>query len=368
MKINITDIFNFSMEQASAVLEEYTLRDHIFSSPIETTIVISYCILMTSGVCSNLLISIVILKNTKIRTNRNLLVVNLSMTDIALCIFCMPFTLLQLIRKNWVLGSVLCKLVPFFQGSTIFIMAGTVMAIAIERHNAIVRSHIHRTIICKKFCICTISIWVISLILSIPVCLFQKVVPIRMSGFILSEKCMEHWPSGHIKSIYTVVVLLMQFVIPTMILIATHCRVRTYLNIKIAHPHQEIAPGYKERLRKELKRNERATMILLNLSIVFTISWLPWNIVNLIADFHPKIFSPETLYLIFALCHIIAMTSATTNPILYGWLNTNIRRELLKMGEVVGIVLSSHSRPTSNNGSAVQVSDGIEMRNTANSN
>lgn len=41
--------------------------------------------------------------------------------------------------------------------------------------------------------------------------------------------------------------------------------------------------------------------------------------------------SPRGLYVALAACHVIAMTSAVSNPIVYGWLNSNIRREFLHL-------------------------------------
>ena len=35
-----------------------------------------------------------------------------------------------------------------------------------------------------------------------------------------------------------------------------------------------------------------------------------------------------TFFFIFGLCHIVAMSSSFSNPIMYGWLNTSLRSEL----------------------------------------
>ncbi len=82
---------------------------------------------------------------------------------------------------------------------------------------------------------------------------------------------------------------------------------------------------------KELHRNNRITIFLLTITIIFAISWLPWNLFNVYADFYPDInLSPRQLYLILAICHMIAMSSATSNAIFYGFLHTAIRREIRK--------------------------------------
>lgn len=84
-------------------------------------------------------------------------------------------------------------------------------------------------------------------------------------------------------------------------------------------------------IMRAIRRNRRATMALLNVTILFAVSWLPWNAFNLwldFADVKSVKLDSRTLYLIFSICHLIAMTSATSNSIMYGWLNTNIRKEL----------------------------------------
>ena len=62
--------------------------------------------------------------------------------------------------------------------------------------------------------------------------------------------------------------------------------------------------------------------------MVFAFSWMPLNVFNVIAEFGLKqmdrmVDANET----FALCHLLVLASACTNPVLYGWLNENFRRE-----------------------------------------
>ncbi|KAL1138458.1 hypothetical protein AAG570_008522 [Ranatra chinensis] len=42
-------------------------------------------------------------------------------------------------------------------------------------------------------------------------------------------------------------------------------------------------------------------------------------------------FSAESLYLALAACHVTAMSSAVSNPVVYGFLNSNIRHELCQL-------------------------------------
>lgn len=39
-----------------------------------------------------------------------------AVSDLLLGVFCMPFTLLGQLLKNFVFGAAMCKLIPYFQG------------------------------------------------------------------------------------------------------------------------------------------------------------------------------------------------------------------------------------------------------------
>ena len=46
---------------------------------------------------------------------------------------------------------------------------------------------------------------------------------------------------------------------------------------------------------------------------------------------HPDHLPPQMYYFILGLCHCVAFSSCVSNPVLYGWLNTNLRKEFLKV-------------------------------------
>ncbi|XP_076372834.1 neuropeptide F receptor-like [Tachypleus tridentatus] len=246
----------------------------------------------------------------------------------------MPFTLLELMYKNWFLGQFMCKLVPFIQATSVFVSAVTVSAIAIDRKRTIVTLLPHKMNIDHKLTRYTIGIWFISLLLSLPISFTKKVTAVGLPGYIMYYKCIEKWPSVNSRITYMLVTSLAQFLIPMTILLVTHLRIKSHLT---------CSENKNFKMQKVLWRNRRITMMLMNVSIVYTISWLPWNGFNIIADFNPHIMTTQNLYLGFAVCHLIAMTSSTTNPIFYGWLNTNIQREWIHIIRKIHRNLWTHS-------------------------
>lgn len=86
----------------------------------------------------------------------------------------------------------------------------------------------------------------------------------------------------------------------------------------------ENASGSRKALRG--RRLQRTNLLLVSIGVIFGISWLPLNLFNLLADLRG---GPVTQHMIvtYAVCHMTGMSSACSNPLLYGWLNDNFRKE-----------------------------------------
>ena len=87
----------------------------------------------------------------------------------------------------------------------------------------------------------------------------------------------------------------------------------------------------KKRILREIERNQKVTNTLLYVCGEFIFCWLPWNAFNIYIDFYPDAFDADTVYTILACGHIIAMSSSTLNALLYGFTNSNIKRELSRL-------------------------------------
>lgn len=64
--------------------------------------------------------------------------------------------------------------------------------------------------------------------------------------------------------------------------------------------------------------------------IIFVISWVPLGSFVLLTDIYTSM-SSQSVLTCLAVSHVIAMTSAISNPIVYGWLNSNMRHEFLQL-------------------------------------
>ncbi|XP_046666920.1 neuropeptide F receptor-like [Homalodisca vitripennis] len=326
MEINGT--FNFSLDEAYKILVEHRGRNTNVDKVTEHVLIVVYSLLIMLGLFANLVVSFVVARRPQMHTARNLFIVNLTLSDMTLCVICMPFTLLKIIRREWSMGELLCKLVPVLQGTNILVSVGTITVIALDRYFTIVHAydlHAHdgtsRTrVVCSIVCV-----WLLSLIATLPIFFYQVVEPFKFQELVLYEICIESWPSQHLKVMYSAAILLVQAVIPALVVGGVHASISSHL-----HAHAKTQRDSR-RAQRELARNKRTTMLLSVVAILFAISWLPLGIFSLVSEVVAPPDSSQSLYLTLAVCHVIAMSSAVSNPVMYGWMNSNIRQELMQL-------------------------------------
>lgn len=68
-------------------------------------LLIAYTTLIITGTVGNCLVCFIIAKKPRMRNPRYAYIVNLAVSDLLLCLFTMPFTLLQITLKYWPLGE-----------------------------------------------------------------------------------------------------------------------------------------------------------------------------------------------------------------------------------------------------------------------
>ncbi|CAG7817562.1 unnamed protein product, partial [Allacma fusca] len=212
-------------------------------------LIVIYVVLMVTGLFSNTMVWIVVARRAQMRTPRNFYVVNLTVSDITLCLISMPFTLINFIQMQWKLGVVLCKLVPVVQGTNIFVSTGTVMAIALDRYFTIVRS-------CgapqdKYRVLLSIAvIWIVSCLFVFPILIYQGLVEETIGNYIVGRHCIEKWPSSSMRAAYTIGLLVFQLLIPILVLAGVHVAIANHLNSHKFAPTSENAGSCKSKFSK----------------------------------------------------------------------------------------------------------------------
>lgn len=91
------------------------------------------------------------------------------------------------------------------------------------------------------------------------------------------------------------------------------------------------SPYQAQKRRQEASRKRKTNRLLWAIAVVFALSWLPLNVCNIVIDIDHTLLTllRDHSLLVFAVCHLLVLCSACANPVLYGWLNANFRREFV---------------------------------------
>ena len=76
-------------------------------------------------------------------TPRNVFITTLAISDILLCTFTMPLTVIDILTKYWPWGpemDILCKLIGTIQASCVFFSSFSILLIALDRYRFILHS------------------------------------------------------------------------------------------------------------------------------------------------------------------------------------------------------------------------------------
>jgi len=309
------------------LFEKY-YRNRSLSDAAYWSLVISYSVLIIAGSIGNLLVILAVVNNKSMRTARNIFIATLAVGDSALCLLTMPMTLLGVLTKYWPFGPstwILCKIVRTSPAITVFFSSYTMAIIAIDRHRFIVHST-KRQVSVSEAVLISVGLFVFSVLTSTPFAVITKLKKMfeEPGDYDYIAFCVEDLPQlgQALLSLGTVV---LQYLVPCAIVTFCYSSISRYL------ANRPILSN-NVRQQKILARRRRNNFMLIVVSVTHFTSWLPLNVANVVittmdSEKTPLFHNIENLYILYAVCHIASMTSAISNPILYGFMNENFRKE-----------------------------------------
>ncbi|KZS05899.1 Neuropeptide F receptor [Daphnia magna] len=319
-------------------------------------LIAAYCTLIIFGTIGNSLVVYVVARQPAMRTARNVFVVNLAISDLLLCLITMPLTLMEIRSYTWPLGNspVSCKMVGSLQAVSIFVSTLSITAIALDRYQLIVYPT-KKSFQLTGALLALAGIWTLGVVLALPLFIVRTLqhhdIPIPNSPITSVDYCLEEWPNERGRSLYSIGSILIQYALPIITVSVAHARICNKLQVRMAsmsHQQQQSTrqtasvtngqqnPNDTSTAARAVAREEKlrkTNTLLVAIAIIFTICWLPMNTFNVVVDTW-NVFGDdtETMLIVYAVCHMVGMSSACANPLLYGWLNDNFRKEFHKIG------------------------------------
>uniref|UniRef100_A0A1A8FAL3 Gastrin/cholecystokinin type B receptor n=1 Tax=Nothobranchius korthausae TaxID=1143690 RepID=A0A1A8FAL3_9TELE len=371
------ETFNISCGNACTLLVPQRVRhredDH-------TLRIMLYSLIFFLSVFGNLLIIVVLTVNKRMRTVTNTFLLSLAVSDLMMAIFCMPFTLIPNILKDFIFGASMCKIVSYLMGTSVSISTFSLVAIAIERYSAIcnplksrvwqTRSHAYRVIA---------ATWVLAFIIMIPYPIISHLDSFQRADNTTAHRCRHKWPLESAEQIWYILLLLVLFAIPGVVMIVAYGLISRelyrgirfemghkkdstdvkngltstvsngsddgdgcYVNV-VQRPHSlemstmsaaSTRPMKAERPRSntseaKLEAKKRVIRMLVVIVVLFFLCWMPLYCVNTWRAFDDVSATRALSGAPIAFIHLLSYTSACVNPIIYCFMNTRFRKALL---------------------------------------
>ena len=353
---------NVSSPELQDTGHELLFVDAIFNIYTEVFFIILYSIVAVVGFSSNLLmITSLLIPPVLIKEPCYFRFFLLMISNLMMCFFCLPFTLIILIRRHWVLGQIACQFIPYFQSVAVIINTLTTAVISVDRLLLVTRNSLRRSNRASSISVSgtwhplaieTVGIWSIAFIVSLPIPMYQDFVDISIGKTIIIRKCVELWPKGHWKGAYLVVNMLFQFLIPALILLTTFTQITRHLHSSQARSHANRTSSSRLRLesystftdrshvsvrvdsltRSQHQRDQQVSRVLFWIVVCYITTWGPWNVYNIYLNyFVGQETDEEIVNLKMIFLYLLVMLTIPVNALLYGWINPCIRKQAVRV-------------------------------------
>ncbi|XP_053259044.1 cholecystokinin receptor type A [Podarcis raffonei] len=357
-------------------LENYTIFCPNHSQPKDQAIrILLYSLIFLLSVLGNTLVIVVLIRNKRMRTVTNIFLLSLAISDLMLCFFCMPFTLIPNLLEDFIFGIAFCKLTSYFMGVSVSVSTFSLVAISLERYGAICKPLQSRVWQTKSHALKVIAAtWGLSFAIMTPYPIYSKLRPFERIDNSTANMCRLGWPSPAVEQSWYIFQLLILFLIPGIIMIIAYglISLELYQGIKFdvsqrkysrerktstSSKFEDSDGCYLQKSKKKKKmplqqfpsnrsiskidrpRSNCSTAnlmakklvirMLIVIVILFFVCWTPVFSVNSWRAFDRMSAQLLLTGAPISFIHLLSYTSACVNPIIYCFMNKRFRMGFL---------------------------------------
>ena len=310
-----------------STVEEIQGENEIFDIPSWLAILLTIVYLTVSlcAILGNWMVLWIVARSPVMRNVTNLFIANLASADIIIGAFAIPFQFQAALLQKWLLPNFMCSFCPTVQVVSLNLSIFTLVALSIDRHQAITQPFKPR--LTKKAGIVIIFfIWIISVTTAVPTFMAFTVVMQEASRSTSNDSqldlvpvCAPYGLEQDFVLMYNHLLVCLQYVVPIII-------------ISIAYIHMAIVlsrgPGIRNETRNDADRimqsKKRVIKMLFIVISIFTICWLPFQMYNILQEIYPSINSYKYINVIWFCCHLFAMSNSCYNPFIYALYGVSI--------------------------------------------
>lgn len=234
------------------------------------------------------------------------LFLNLAAADLLVTFVTMTSqTIWEIMGKIWYAGDAFCRIVKFLQTFALTLSTYMLVAIALDRNNAIVKPF-SRTPDPKTY---AIAAWITSLIPSLPCFyVFHEVLKSESVAYCVSIFYTSQYPQ-YVRQLYMAFIFLSIFIIPFLLLLGLYTRilVEIWAQSSVFSTNEQSVSSLPRAKTKTLK-------MTLVIYFMFIITNMPYVVQEMILAFgNANLLNPNTV----ALSGVISASNSAFNPYIY---------------------------------------------------
>ncbi|XP_052242624.1 neuropeptide receptor 15-like [Dreissena polymorpha] len=288
------------------------------------------------GIIGNIIVVYIVFSDFKMwKSNTNILIVNVALSDLGILIFGIPEIVMYMLHRGWLLGLEMCKVDRSVLVAALYVSVMTLLALCIERFIAIVFP-IKAHIICtrRRTVVVVGLIWAMALVFASPTMLFNIVTTLDGNNSI--EFCVLLFPNDHQRMFlvfkYTESILF--YFIPLIIQIVCYIIIGKHLFIGINELHGQnvrASPGNPHSVKcSDTITARRGVIKMLIVSVLlYFVSYSPHQVLLLYNTFSPSPFHQNWGFLVGVT--VLAYLNSAGNPIIYCVFSERYRNKFLSI-------------------------------------
>ncbi|XP_056145847.1 teleost multiple tissue opsin 2b [Lampris incognitus] len=265
-------------------------------------------LIMTFGFLNNFIVLLLFCKFKTLRTPVNMLLLNISVSDMMVCVFGTTLSFASSVRRRWLLGRHGCSWYGFINSCFGIVSLISLVILSYDRYSTLTVYN-KRSPDYRKPLLAVGGSWLYSLLWTVPPLLGWSSYGTEGAGTSCSVSWKVRTPQSH-----AYIICLFIFCLGLPIMVMVYCYSRLLWAVKQVGKIRKTAAR---------RREYHILFMVLTTVVCYLLCWMPYGVVAMMATFGPPdIISPVAS----VVPSLLAKSSTVINPLIYIFMNKQFYR------------------------------------------